>query len=251
MAHGGPHTSPVGTLRPLYHCGVQGHRTGLGSSTEQAAGLAGTGQHGDNSVGIIPWDSPGAGRAPETQGHFAYVTAPRAGLPVPQFEEHHRLQDTSGSLEGPKQEVPCSPQVPTTSCPGTGSDQGLTLCPLLPRPGGLGAVLSLSPRGDSGSRDTLCARAGSLIAGGCCLSGPRAHGPGPAGDYHLPPADFQECQPVLAQTTRHNGTALAAGCGPVGTDRAGTQMTRAMHRQVTLTIRGWSHLGTCVVRGQV
>lgn len=129
----------------------------------------------------------------------------------------------SGSQEGPKQGVPCCPQVPAAACPGTGSDQGLTLCPLVP-----GSVqarrvwamlpLLLSPRGDSGSRDTLCGRAGSLIAGGCCLSGPRAHGPG---DYHLPPADFQECQPVLEQTARHNGTALAAGCGPVGTDRAG------------------------------
>lgn len=61
-------------------------------------------------MGIIPWDSPGAGRAWGTQGHFVCVTALHAGVPVPQFGEHYRLQDTSGSQEGLKQDVPCSPQ---------------------------------------------------------------------------------------------------------------------------------------------
>lgn len=38
---------------------------------------------------------------------------------------HSRDQNQDGM-------VPCSSQIPTTSCPGTGSDQGLTLCPILP-----------------------------------------------------------------------------------------------------------------------
>lgn len=62
----------------------------------------------------------------------ACVTALHAGVPVPQFGECSRFQDSSGSQEGPNQEVPCSPQIPTAPWPGTGSDQGWTLCPLLP-----------------------------------------------------------------------------------------------------------------------
>lgn len=106
-------------------------------------------------MGIIPWDSPGAGRAWGTQGHFACVTALHAGLSVPQSGEHCRLLDTSGPQEGPKQEVLCRPQISTTSCPGSGSDQGLTLCPLLqggsllqglPGPGGLWPPVPVAQR---------------------------------------------------------------------------------------------------------
>lgn len=52
VAPGAPHTSPVvpawGHSGPLYHCGVQGHRARLPSSTEQ-------GWQARSSTEIIPW----------------------------------------------------------------------------------------------------------------------------------------------------------------------------------------------------
>lgn len=161
---------------------------------------------------------------------------------------HSRDQNQDGM-------VPCSSQIPRTSCPGTGSDQGLTLCSLLPGSAqARGSVamlpLFLSPRGGSGSRDTLCGRAGSLIARGCCLSGPRAHSPGPGRGLSPPHSRF----PGMPACPGTNNPAQwhSTGCRtwPCG-DRQGwgTQMTRVMRRQVTLVVRGCSHLGTCVVRG--
>lgn len=112
--------------------------------------------------------------------------------------------------------------------------------------------LFLSPRGDSGPGDTSRGRAGSLIAGRCCLSGP-PHRQTPAGGYHLPTGGFQEHRCKQPGTMAR----LAAGRGPAGTDRSGdmhgwgTRMIRVMHRQVTHVARGCSHLGTHVASGHV
>lgn len=101
VALGGPHTSLGDTQAPSTSVGYKGPGQGCPRVLGRQQGWQ-VWPAGREGLGTIPWDSPGAGRACGTQGHFACVTALHPGAAVPQFGEHYRLQDTSGSQQGPK-----------------------------------------------------------------------------------------------------------------------------------------------------
>lgn len=228
---------------PLCHRGVQGHRAELPLSAEQGAGLAGTAIMGTmpwgQSLGLT-WSWQGLGDSGTllvsllcTLGCLCHSLENAAGSRTPLG---HKRDQTRRSLAAPKSPQPHGlGQAQTRAGPCAPSCQGL------PRPGAVWAMLS--PRGDRGSRDTLCGRAGSLIARGCCLSGPGAHGRGLS---LSPPRSRVPGMPAWPGTNSPAGW-HSTGCRmwPCG-DRQGwgTQVTGVMHRQVTLMVGGgavWGH----------
>lgn len=86
------------------------------------------GWHWDNPMGFT-WGWQGLG---DSWGHFAYVPAAGAGVPVLQFGEHARPpQDTSGSQQGPKTggDSPLQPPSPSILMPGDRLVPGLDPVP--------------------------------------------------------------------------------------------------------------------------